>query len=755
MGVIHLIDHLSPEVITLVFLPPILFQSGLCINWHTFRKVAFQALLLAGPGILVVAALTGLVARYAFVGYGWGWPEALLLGAALSATDPVATIATVKKLGAAPSLSVLIEGEALLNDGTAYVLFLVLRDVVVNGKVDGAGIVKTFAELSIGGPAFGLAMAIATYVVLCTVHKKPVLEIAVLSVGVFSTMFLSEHMSVSGVLAVVCFGLFMSFRGKYGLSPGTVEPNLVFWDQLEFIINSLLFFFSGTIVLDRLKDGKGDDWINLTILFFTLQATRAIAILMMWPVLWFTGYGFGWKTFLMTWSAGLRGGVSLSLGLVVAHDPVYDKTFADQFTTQVVGSVLLTSVINGLMAKPLYQILRFNKKHKEAKELYEHAVRDLDTEMIAFAETLREDVCLRGANYEMVMSSIRPEQDQTNIGKSQWLSLWEHSLEGVAPINHTMTRSSASESTSLCDDQNTTQQLLAKEMFVEFTKDGIYKQYETYVHLTPTAIVSAINIIEVSADSPRKFFQHLLAEMDHEFHSKLDCLLRACLRLPLLREIFIAYKFNRVQNLIQMSRALQAAFQDAAISVEKQSGISLLQDSLVLRNYLLMQLGELQSNNPGLFSLSENIIMARLVLNWRKDRLDELLHGRFIDLATREREVRRVNSVLRSFNTLVIMWKLRTRVFTHSCTAELDDLYRIPSEPPDHLFPAVPDSPQQQPNEISCEASEAELHCEMSTDSEQRAGGGSARGEDSSSSSNSSSDSDSGSGSGSDNVEVV
>ena len=93
-------------------------------DFHIFKKEMWQMMLLAGPGVVLSSMLTAIFAKYVFP-YEWGWFTALTFGSMMSATDPVAVVALLRELGASKRLSLLIEGESLLNDGTAMVVFVV------------------------------------------------------------------------------------------------------------------------------------------------------------------------------------------------------------------------------------------------------------------------------------------------------------------------------------------------------------------------------------------------------------------------------------------------------------------------------------------------------------------------------------------------------------------------------------------------------------------------------------------------------
>jgi len=144
--------RIDPHLLLLIFLPILIFESAFTMDVHTFFKNAGQILTLAAPGLLISTILTSCIARFVF-NYHWSWPLSLTFGAVLSATDPVAVVAILKELGmhtivsrrvskyavsgAPKQLGTIIEGESLLNDGAAIVLFNVLLGEVTGENRNG------------------------------------------------------------------------------------------------------------------------------------------------------------------------------------------------------------------------------------------------------------------------------------------------------------------------------------------------------------------------------------------------------------------------------------------------------------------------------------------------------------------------------------------------------------------------------------------------------------------------------------------
>jgi len=169
--------NLSPEAILTVILPILIFGSSFSSDLHLFLQQLSPVLTLAGPAVLVNTALLGLTAKF-ILPYGWDWTTSFMVGSMLSATDPVAVVAILKTLGVAESLSILIEGESLLNDGVAIVLYSIFNRLVLNEESFSA--VKTMEAavvLCLGGPAIGIIVgAVASYV-LGVILNDPASEI--------------------------------------------------------------------------------------------------------------------------------------------------------------------------------------------------------------------------------------------------------------------------------------------------------------------------------------------------------------------------------------------------------------------------------------------------------------------------------------------------------------------------------------------------------------------------------------------------
>lgn len=245
-------QDVNPHVILFLLLPPLLLESAVGINYYVFRKVALQAVLLASVSVGISVCICAVLYHFALP-YEWPWALAFLLGAIMSATDPVAVVAVLKQLGAPQKLSTLIDGEALMNDGTAFVMYLIFKLwAEEKEEVTAGGVIWLAVRLSLGGPALGWVCGFVTYYWLLA-DKSPLVQVSLIVIGSYMVFVFAEMiLHVSGVLATVFFGLYFSRSGQYAMTFKNVES---FHENIEFvagICNGVIFFLAGANVFASL-----------------------------------------------------------------------------------------------------------------------------------------------------------------------------------------------------------------------------------------------------------------------------------------------------------------------------------------------------------------------------------------------------------------------------------------------------------------------------------------------------------------------
>ena len=204
-----------------------------------FENLVSQIGVLAFPGVVVASLLTGALIQAIFP--YWAFKPCWLLGTILSATDPVAVVALLKELGVKPELSIGIEGESLLNDGTALIFFQILIDLVrvpAAASPTANAIVFAFLYKAVFAAMWGLALGAVSTLWLATIFNNPVIEITITLSAAYLTFFSAEALEMSGVLAVVALGLYMGKEGKPRISPEVGHFLAEFWEMLAFVGNT-------------------------------------------------------------------------------------------------------------------------------------------------------------------------------------------------------------------------------------------------------------------------------------------------------------------------------------------------------------------------------------------------------------------------------------------------------------------------------------------------------------------------------------
>ncbi len=339
--------HLTPHLILVLFLPALLFEAALHIEGATLRKSLLPIGLLAIPGVLLTAAIVGALVYW---GVGLDWPTALLFGAIVAATDPIAVLAIFQRTGAPHDLAMLVEGESLFNDGTAVVLSRILIGVVLTGAFDIAGGVLDFA-LVVGGGLLVGGVAGAVVSRLTARIDDHLIEITLTTILTYGTFILAEALHFSGVIAVVTAGLVLGNIGtRRGMSPTTRLALLTFWEYIAFLLNSAIFLLIGLeIDLSKLLV----DLLPAIVAIGAVLLARAVVV-----------YGLGlivlplppvlprrWLHALF-WS-GLRGAVSLAVVLSLP----FDLPMRDLLLNLTFGVVLFTLLVQGLTMEPLVRWL--------------------------------------------------------------------------------------------------------------------------------------------------------------------------------------------------------------------------------------------------------------------------------------------------------------------------------------------------------------------------------------------------------------
>jgi Na+:H+ antiporter len=353
---------LTSEVIFFVFLPALVFESALAIDARRLMADIWPILFLAVVGLLLSSFLVGgavwSVAAMPFV-------VCLLLGAILSATDPVAVVAIFKDLGAPKRLAVLVEGESLFNDATAIVLFNILAAMILtaSGASFGSGLLS-FLTVFFGGIAVGLAMSWVFLQLLSRIRTVAVVEVTLtISLAYLSFLVAEHYLHVSGVMAAVVSALVLGSTGRTSMSPEGWHLLKETWETIGFWANSLIFVLVGLAVPMIMSNLPPNYWLMVCVALVSAFAARAMLTYGLVPILAKLRVGMpvstGFKTVM--WWGGLRGAVSLALALSIYENTSFSLEMREFVVTLVCGFVLFTLFVNAPTVGLVMRAFRLNE----------------------------------------------------------------------------------------------------------------------------------------------------------------------------------------------------------------------------------------------------------------------------------------------------------------------------------------------------------------------------------------------------------
>jgi NhaP-type Na+/H+ or K+/H+ antiporter len=414
--------HIDPHLILYIFLPTLIFEAAFALHIHTFKKSLTNAFILAVPGIILALALTAaLLMAFKVTGFGltsWNWLIAILFGTLISATDPVAVVSILKEAGASKKLATLIEGESLLNDGTAIVIFMVVL-TAITGTGEGSNAFVEFIRIVAGGVLIGTLIGWFVVVWLKRVFNDALFEITVVISAAYLAFFMAEHFfHVSGVLAVVTFGIMMAGIGKTRISPQVGHFLHEFWELAAFIANTLIFLIVGVVIALRVSY-TGKDFLILILFYIGITLIRGIVIGFFFPLMKRIGYGITFKeSIILTWG-GLRGAIGLALALIVVSEESIPHEVRDQILALTAGIVMLTSLINATTVKPIISWLGLAKVGEARKQMLAQNIVLLHQSAEKEIGKLKDDRFMAGADWKAVKQYLPKINKETNTAKEE------------------------------------------------------------------------------------------------------------------------------------------------------------------------------------------------------------------------------------------------------------------------------------------------------------------------------------------------
>lgn len=339
---------LQPEVIFLVFLPPLLGAAAFSTSPQALRAeawpIAFLSIGLVGLTMAAVAVVAHAVVP------GLGWEAACILGAVVAPTDPVAAATAFSRMGVPDRVRLLVGGEALINDASALVLYRVAVAAAVSGSFSVGDALVEFVTSAVGGLAIGLVVGVAQVLVLRRLDDAA-LAIFLTVLFPYGSYVAAEQAGVSGVLAVVMTGTYLGWYSHVAFRADTRLSGLAFWNVLDFAGNAILFVLLGLqfpVLVDELQRQLSlGGLVGAALLVgLTVVAVRLAAVAI-------PGLGGTQRERLAIGWTGMRGAISLAAALAVPESVAGREEIL--FITFVV--ILVTLVGQGLTLPALLKAL--------------------------------------------------------------------------------------------------------------------------------------------------------------------------------------------------------------------------------------------------------------------------------------------------------------------------------------------------------------------------------------------------------------
>ncbi len=358
---------LQPDVVFLVFLPPLLQSAG---YWASPRELKAELVPLTWLVIgLTLATMVAVAAIAQAVIPSISWAEGFVLGAIVAPTDPVSAIATFQRVGVTDRVATLVEGESMINDAAALVSYKVAVAAVVTGTLTAGEAIDDLVVGVIGGVAIGLAVSGIGQIALRRLDDAP-LAILLTVFTAYASFALADGVGASGVLAAVSSGLFSGWRSHIIFDADMRLNAQSFWRVLVFALNAILFVLVGEQFPEILRK-VGETFSPGEIVGYGLMISAVVIVVRIaWqflpvslgkllPKIGDTGGGEDWRERLLIGWTGMRGAVSLAaaLALPLTLDSGANFGSRDLIVYLTVAVIFVTLVAQGLTLPTLVRAL--------------------------------------------------------------------------------------------------------------------------------------------------------------------------------------------------------------------------------------------------------------------------------------------------------------------------------------------------------------------------------------------------------------
>jgi CPA1 family monovalent cation:H+ antiporter len=369
---------INPELVLLLFLPPLLFGAAWLTSWRDFAANTRPISLLA-IGLVVVTTTTVAWVAHAVIP-GMGWPVAFVLGAIVSPPDAVAATAVTQRLRVPRRIVTILEGESLVNDATGLVAYKFALAAVTTGSFSIAHAAGRFVLVAAGGVAVGLVVGW----LVAQIHRRMEdfqLETVITLLTPYAAYIPAEHLGVSGVLATVTAGGYLGWRNPELLSALTRFRGKGVWSVLLLLFNGLVFILIGLQLASIRAITTGIPWSSLLLYAAAVSGAAIAARLIYVPIGTYLPRLLSrklrerdpnppWQAVALIGWTGMRGIVSLALALALPLSLPSGEPFPQRAGIVVLSFavILVTLVLQGLTLPGLIRFLRLKDDGANLRE---------------------------------------------------------------------------------------------------------------------------------------------------------------------------------------------------------------------------------------------------------------------------------------------------------------------------------------------------------------------------------------------------
>lgn len=376
LGSVNIIHppYLTQELLYSIFLPPLIFGTAIHMKIDDFKRDFFPITTLVIPGVILSTFATAFILIESIsllhieANIQIGWPVAVLFGAAVAATDPIAVVSLFEKLGVPKRLSFLVDSESLLNDGTAIVVFIIALSLLQGHESSVQKSVVDFFKIAGFGLLIGFVVGLLADNVLKYIDDSMVV-ITITTVVAYGSFLIADSMGFSGVMSTVAAGLVFGEKSLSKTPFPAIRLSVEnFWNYIVFAFNSLIFLLIGFEINLSLLWKL---WPVVVLAYIAVLSARFFVVNTTWGIFFATKYRFPFTwAVVMSWG-GLRGALSMVLALSIPQH----FEFRELVIALVFGVVLLSIFIQGLSMPFILRKLKLVSAVNDIKEYEELATK--------------------------------------------------------------------------------------------------------------------------------------------------------------------------------------------------------------------------------------------------------------------------------------------------------------------------------------------------------------------------------------------